>query len=191
MQNQLSTNHRLAEASLKSQSREYWQFPIHESVVYPGENASRPAQVAYTQRLHAYLSKSKPIWNIFSGKEPCPITLDEEATLALKTSFGSTWVFQHKDIGRAIRALSAVDASISERVQAAMNKGSDTAIGSWSQRNAAIFNTICETLDLGKNGKDLGILTLVDESNGMALHDLIPSGCAKSNLQIPCNEPSV
>ena len=173
MQNQLSTNRRLAEASLTSQSREYWTFPIHESVVYPGENASRPAQVAYTQRLHAYLRKSQPIWDVVSGKEPCPITLDDEASLALKTSFGSTWVFQHKDIGRAIRALTAIDANIAERVQTAMNKGADTATGSWSQRNAAIFNTICETLDLGTNGKDLGILTLVEQSNGMALHDLI------------------
>ena len=139
MQNQMSTTRRLAEESLMSQSREYWTFSISKSVRYPGENASRTAQVAYLQRLHAYLSKSQPIWSVVSGKEPCPITLDEEATVALKTSFGSTWVFQHKDIGRAVRALSVIDAGISERVLATMNKDSETATGSWSQRNAAVY----------------------------------------------------
>ena len=173
MQKQLTTNRRLAESSLQTKSREYWTFPIADTISYPGENASRPAQIAYMQRLHAYLSKSQPIWNLVSGKHPCPISTDNDAITSLKKFFGATWNFQNKDINRALRALKAQDTALFDRVQTAMDDGSDTTTGSWGQRNSALYGTVCETLDLGKNGKDLSILQLVDENNGMALHDLI------------------
>ena len=41
MQRQLTTNRRLAETSLQTQSREYWAFPITDTISYPGESASR------------------------------------------------------------------------------------------------------------------------------------------------------
>ena len=47
MQQQLHANRRIVEASVSTQSREYWTFPTPETIVYPGENASRPAQAAY------------------------------------------------------------------------------------------------------------------------------------------------
>ena len=110
------------------------------------------------QRLHAYLSKSQPVWNLVSGKHPCPISTDGDAITSLKNFFGPTWKFQNKDINKALRALRAQDAALCDRVQTAMDDGSDSATGSWVQRNAALYGTICETLDLGKNGKDLDIL---------------------------------
>ena len=122
MQKQLTTNRRL-ESSLQTQSREYWAFPIADTITYPGESASRGAQVAYMQRLHAYLSKSHPVWNLVSGKEPCPISIDNDAVVALKTSFGPTWSFQNKDINRALRTLKANDAALFHRIQQAMDKG--------------------------------------------------------------------
>ena len=43
----------------------------------------------------------------------------------------------------------------------------------WVQCNTTLFDTVCETLDLDKNVKDLNTLQMIDENNGMALHDLI------------------
>ena len=173
MQRQMTTNRRLAESSLQTQSREYWTFPIADNISYPGENASRPAQIAYMQRLHAYLSKSQPVWNLVTGDSPCPITLNARAIAALQNIFGATWSFKNKDINRSLRALKENEQTLHRAVYEAMHKDSELPSGSWVQRNAALYNTISETLDLGKSGKDLDIIQLVDEINGVALHDLI------------------
>ena len=173
MQQQLSANSRIVGATNQTRSREYWTFPTPETIVYPGENASRPAQAAYIQRLHAYLSKSQPVWDLVNGKLPCPLSTDQDALAALQTLFGATWSFKHKDMGRAMRILESKHPLIFQRVQTAIDDGSQLPSGSWAQRNAALHSTICDTLDLGKKGKDLDILQHVEENNGMALYDLI------------------
>ena len=56
-----------------------------------------------------------------------------------------------------------------------MDADADTQVGSWRQRNSALYSTICDTLDLSKNGSDLDILDIVEDGNGLGLYNLIQS----------------
>ena len=153
-------------------SREYWALPIDKSIKYPGEDASSNAKTAYLQRLDAYLAKSTPIWQLVSGELPCPIAADAPALAALKLTFGSLWQFEPKDIKKSLFTLQRDHLDVYDRVLARMNDGSDSVSGSWRQRNAAIYSVVCDTLDLSKNGNDLGFLEIVGEGNGLAIYNL-------------------
>lgn len=153
-------------------SREYWAQPIDKSVKYPGEDASQNAKTAYLQRLDSYISKSPLIWDLVSGASKCPIATDPEAMTALKTTFGQLWEFKPKDIKRCLEVLEREQPDIHNRVLSLLNDGATSASGSWSQRNAALYSVVCDTLDLSKNGNDLGFLEVVDESNGIAIYNL-------------------
>ena len=154
-------------------SREYWALPIDKSIKYPGEDAAQNAKTAYLQRLSSYIAKSAPIGDLISGASPCLLATDVQAVTALRLIFGTTWRFEHKDIKRSLTALKRNNLDIYSRVTTLMNDGSNSAIGSWNQRNAALYSVLCDTLDLSKNGKDLEFLEVVDEGNGLALYDLI------------------
>ena len=54
-----------------------------------------------------------------------------------------------------------------------MDEGSDSLIGSWSQRNSTLDSTISDMLDLSKSGTDLGILDVFEENNGVALYKIL------------------
>lgn len=153
-------------------SREYWAQPIDKSVKYPGEDASQNAKTAYLQRLDSYISKSSLIWDLVSGTSKCPIATDPEATAALKTTFGQLWEFKPKDIKRCLKVLKREHLDIHDRLLSLLNDGATSTSGSWSQRNAALYSVVCDTLDLTKNGNDLGFLEVVDESNGLAIYNL-------------------
>ena len=155
------------------QSREYWSHPIDKSVSYPGEQAHSNAKIAYRHRLGAYLSKSPPIWALINNTLPCPLTSDQAAIDILHDAFGQTWTFLPKDIDRSLRTLNSRDIPVATRVETAMNAGSELPAGSWVQRNRAIYSTICDTLDLSRNGRDLDMMQVVDPGNGLALYNLI------------------
>ena len=82
------------------QSREYWTCRIDVSIQYPGEDSTKTAKRAYKQRLDLYLTKSPPIWDLVSGKDKCPITLDMQVIQFFKSKFGDLWTFDPKDINR-------------------------------------------------------------------------------------------
>ena len=172
LQNQLTSSNGQLKPRLSS-SREYWALPIPDTIKYPGEDSSKTAKLAYMQRLHSYLRKSQPIWDLVSGKTPCPLAGDLDAIAALQASFGSMWTFSNKDLTRSMRVLQSNAPAVHDRIQTAMDDGSDLPTGSWSQRNATLYSTICDTLDLSKNGSDLDILQVVDENNGVGLHDIL------------------
>ena len=153
-------------------SREYWAQPIDKSVKYPGEDASQNAKTAYLQRLDSYISKSALIWDLVSGTSACPIATDAEAMAALKSTFGQLWDFKPRDIKRCLKVLKRDHLDIHDRVLSLMNDGATSSSGSWTQRNAALYSLVCDTLDLSKNGNDLGFLEVVDESNGLAIYNL-------------------
>ena len=155
-----------------SLSREYWAQPIDKSVKYPGEDASQNAKTAYLQRLDSYVSKSTLIWDLVSGISPCPIATDTEAMAVLKSTFGQLWEFKPKDIKRSLKVLKRDHPDIHDRVLSLLNDGAASSSGSWRQRNAALYSLVCDTLDLTKNGNDLGFLEVVDESNGLAIYNL-------------------
>ena len=46
-------------------------------------------------------------------------------------------------------------------------------MGSWSQRNSALFTAVSDTLDLSKGGSDLDIIDVVEPNNSIALYDLV------------------
>ena len=147
--------------------------PIDKSVKYPGEDASQNAKTAYLQRLDSYVAKSTPIWQLVTGVAKCPIATDAEAISALKVVFGDLWQFEPKDIKRSLAMFQCDHPRIYDRLSAHMNDGSDTASGSWSQRNAALYSIVCDTLDLSKNGSDLDFLEVADENNGLAIYDIV------------------
>ena len=155
------------------QSREYWARPIDSSVKFPGETASTSAKRAYKQRLNSYLTKSAPIWKVASGVDPCPIAVDADAITFLKTIRGQDWNFSVKHAQATLKFLKTCSHPAHDRVFSAMHAGSDTVVGSWHQRNSALYSTICDTLDLSADGKDLNILEVVEENNGAALYELI------------------
>ena len=154
-------------------SREYWALPIDKSIKYPGEDATNNAKTAYIQRLDAYIAKSAPIHELLSGARPCPITTDDEAMAALTDTFGTLWKFEPKDIDRSLALLQRGSPDAYARVLQMLNDGSTTPHGSWSQRNAALYTVVCDTLDLSKNGKDLDFLEVVKANNGLAIYNLI------------------
>ena len=166
-------NQNVALAPQQHLSREYWAMPIDKSIKYPGEDASQNAKTAYLQRLDSYISKSAPIWELVSGTSKCPIAHDVAAMAALKLKFGVLWQFEPKHISRSLKVLQRDHADVYDRVSARMNEGSDTNLGSWNQRNAALYSVVCDTLDLSKNGNDLEFLEVVDESNGLAMYNLL------------------
>ena len=129
--------------------------------------------MAYQQKLNSYLSKSVAIWDVASGKSPCPITTDADAMDVLTAKFGSTWSFVPQDIHRSMAVLRDEDVASYDRIVAAMDAVSETRVGSWSQRNAALYSAICDTLDLSKNGKDLDLLEVVSADNGLAMYELV------------------
>ena len=73
---------------------------------------------------------------------------------------------------RSLTVIQRNHAGIYTRVSQSMNDGSTTPQGSWSQRNAALYSVVCDTLDLSKTGRDLDFLEVVDEGNGLALYNL-------------------
>ena len=154
-------------------SREYWAQPIDKSVKYPGEDAYQNAKTAYLQRLDSYISKSSLIWDLISGTSKCPMTTDPQAMAAITAKFGQLWKFQPKDIKRCLKVLQRDHADIYDRVSTLMNDGDTSSAGSWNQRNAALYSLVCDTLDLTKNGSDLGFLEVVDERNGLAIYNLV------------------
>ena len=155
-------------------SREYWARPI-ANTIYPGEDAKFSSKRAYKQRLDAYIRKSAPIWSVATKNDPCPILADAGAMASLKTALGPTWAFDHSDISGSMSLLSQHDLPAHDRVQAAMEAGGDSPNGSWKQRNSALYSTVCDTLDLSKNGSDLDVLDVVEDGNGVALYHLIQS----------------
>ena len=155
------------------QSREYWVNPIDSSVTYPGEDSASAARTAYKQRLRAFLCKSPPIKELITGAFQCPIASTPRAIATLRQSFGQNWEFQPKHIKRSLLILKGLDAELHKSIVNAMNANSNTRSGSWNQRNEAIYSVLCSTLDLTKNGKDLHLLEVVDDNNGMALYNLI------------------
>ena len=157
-------------------SREYWATPIKQlDIVYPGEDAAKTAKLAYKQRLEAYLSKSPPIWDLVTGKSPCPITTNNEAIVTVKSIYGESWTFEPKDLDSVMDLLENNSPETHKIVSEALHKGSDTMPGSWLQRNAVLYAAISDTLDLSKKGKDLSILQVVQANNGLALHHLLYS----------------
>ena len=124
------------------------------------------------QRLDSYISKSALIWDVVSGTSKCPIATDPEAMAALKTTFDQLWEFKPKDIKCCLKVLKRDHDDIHDRVLSLLNDGATSSSGSWSQRNAALYSLVCDTLDLTKNGNDLGFLEVVDESNGLAIYNL-------------------
>ena len=158
--------------SITHLSREYWAQPIDKSVKYPGEDASQNAKTAYLQRLDSYISKSSLIWDLVSGSSKCPIESDVQATTTLKATFGQLWQFKPRDIKRSLKVLQREDTDTYNRVISLMNDGATSTSGSWNQRNAALYSLVCDTLDLTKNGNDLGFLEVVDEANGLAIYNL-------------------
>ena len=153
-------------------SREYWAIPIDKSIKYPGEDAANNAKTAYLQRLEAYIAKSAPIHDLLSGNLPCPIKEDDQAVQVLQTTFGDLWSFQPKDLKRSLALLKRDHPDTYTRVFQQLNDGSDSANGSWLQRNAALYTVVCDTLDLSKSGKDLDFLEVVDANNGLAIYNL-------------------
>ena len=153
-------------------SREYWARPIKHTI-YPGEDAQFASKRAYLQRLNAYLRKSAPIWSVATKSEPCPLTQDEVAMSTLVTLLGPSWTFDYADLSGPLQLLKQHKPSCYNRIQRAMNKGSDTQIGSWNQRNSALYSTICDTLDLTPNGRDLDILDVTEDANGVGIYDLV------------------
>ena len=157
-------------------SREYWVTPIKQlDIVYPGEDAAKTAKLAYKQRLEAYLSKSPPIWDLITGKSPCPITTNDTAIATIKSIYGASWTFEPKDLDSVMDLLESNSPETHKQVSDALNKDSDTMPGSWLQRNAVLYAAISDTLDLSKKGKDLSILQVVQANNGLALHHLLYS----------------
>ena len=155
------------------QSREYWAMSISKSVVYPGEDSSKTAKLAYKQKLDAYLRKCTLVWDLITGKSACPIASDAAAIAKLKGTFGDLWNFEPKDIQRSMTILKRADPTTYSRVNEAMTAGTDTLEGSWADRNAALYTVVCATLDLSKNGKDLDFLEVVHADNGLAIYNLI------------------
>ena len=141
--------------------------------MYPGEDSSKTSKLAYKQRLNSYLSKSPPIWQLVSGKAPCPITLNNDAVFHLKSLYGQQWTFEPKDLEACMNFLEINAPNVHKDVNDALNHGSDSKIGSWSQRNAALYGVLSDTLDLSKNGKDLAILEVVQANNGLAMYNLL------------------
>lgn len=155
-------------------SREYWVTLIKQSdIAYPGEDAAKTAKIAYKQRLETYLSKSPPIWNLVSGKSPCPITENDDAVAAIKSVYGNNWTFEPKDLDNLLHLLETNSPDVHEQVTQALNAGSESMPGSWLQRNAVLYAVISDALDLSKNGKDLSILQVVQANNGLALYQLL------------------
>ena len=157
-----------------SNSREYWARPIRNTI-YPGEDAQFSSKRAYIQRLTAYLRKSAPIWDVATKSDPCPIVRDSVAMTTLVTLLGPSWTFDYSDIAGPLQLLKQHKPSCYNRVQRALNSGSDSQIGSWSQRNSALYSAICDTLDLTPNGNDLDILDVAEDGNGVGIYDLILS----------------
>ena len=166
------------------QSKEYWARPICNTV-YPGETAKFSAKRAYKQRLDAYLRKSAPIWRLVTREDPCPIMLDTQAVDILNSDLGINWVFDVTDLTGAMQLIEQRDTTTLKRVEIAMNAGSDTLAGSWRQRNSALYSTVSDTLDLSKEGSDLDILDVVEDSNGIALYELIQARLK----QVQTNDP--
>ena len=155
-------------------SREYWARPI-ANTTYPGEDSKFSSKRAYQQRLDAYIRKSDPIWSVATSADPCPIVTDKGAVSSLQSVFGPSWAFDPSDISGTMHLLSQHDVVAHDRVQAAMEVGGDSPEGSWRQRNSALYSTICDTLDLSKDGSDLDVLDVVEDGNGVALYNLIQS----------------
>lgn len=153
------------------QSREYWARPIE--LTYPGEGSSSTAKRAYKQRLNAYLTKCAPIWDIVTDTTPCPLASDHEAIASMKSLLGDRWEFDPKDITSTLNIIKPNNREAHDRVKNEMNAGTDQPAGSWTQRNSALYSTICDTLDLSSNGRDLDILNVVEENNGIALYHLM------------------
>ena len=154
-------------------SREYWAMSIDKSIKYPGEDAANNAKIAYQQRLDAYLAKSAPVYDLVSGVFPCPITADDQAMQALTGTFGPMWKFEPKHLARSLALLQRDHQDIYSRVFAQLHEGADSTNGSWTQRNAALYTVVCDTLDLSKKGKDLDFLEIVDANNGLAIYNLV------------------
>ena len=173
LRNQVSTKPTGISITRQHQSREYWAMPIDKSVIYPGEDSARTAKLAYKQKLDAYIRKCTVIWDLVTGKTVCPIALDADAIAILETVFGNLWEFEPKDIHKAMAVLLREDIAVHDRIESAMEDGSDTPAGSWVDRNAALYNTVCVTLDLSKHGKDLDFLEVVHADNGLAMYNLV------------------
>ena len=159
--------------NLVFQSREYWTRPIDPSVSYPGESASTSAKRAYKQRLNSYLRKSPPIWDIASGRSPCPLGEDARAVQVLKSVLGQHWKFDCNDIANSLSLLKSTEEESYDRVVAAMEADADQPTGSWNQRNSALFSVVSDTLDISSGSSDLLLLDIVEESNGIALYTLV------------------
>ena len=155
------------------QSREYWQRPIRNTN-YPGEDAGYSSKRAYQQRLDAYLRKSSFIWRLITKEDPCPITTNANAMTLLVSALGTSWTFDNSDISGAMRILQQ-DRTVYEEVQNQMDAGHDSWVGSWRQRNSALYSTVCDTLDLSDDGNDLDILDVVEDGNGLAIYNLVKS----------------
>lgn len=131
------------------------------------------AKKAYLQRLASYLRKSKPVWDLINGKPKCPIATDPQAMRKLKSVFGGRWNFKPSDIERSLALLQRTVPDAHDRVLKLMDDDSDPTVGSWLQRNTALYATICDTMDLSKNGADLDLLEIVAENNGLAMYSLV------------------
>ena len=173
LQTQMATRSTISVNAQPHQSREYWLVPIDKSIKYPGEDSHPAARTVYRQRLRAYLCKSPPIGDLVTGKFPCPISTITDVVPLLRTNFGKNWDFKPKHIKRALAVLQQLDSTMHKRVSDEMDAHSGTQAGSWNQRNTAIYSVICDTLDLSKNGKDLNMLEVIDDNNGLALYNLV------------------
>ena len=171
LQNQVASGPVTNTVMQQPHSREYWAARIDKSIKYPGEESTKGAKKAYMQRLSSYLRKSKPIWDLVSKKSKCPIITDAQAMRILRTAFGNRWKFKPSDINRSLAILLREDAATYARVQSLMEN--ESAAGSWYQRNTTLYSTICDTMDLSRDGRDLDLLEVVDENNGLAMYDLV------------------